>query len=136
MTLPASPNALAVSNVNDETGRGTTTQTGIDWIRDNTKGGPTDFDSLHGLSYYTNNNIGNCNNDNCGAPVGGGNIQCVNCSLSTINCSNCDTQSYLQGGNCYTDPAPTYNCDQVADQAYNCNCACNCACFVCACACW
>jgi len=136
MTLPASPDALATSNVNDETGRGTTTQTGIDWIRDNTINNPTDYDSLHGLRYYKNNNNGACNNGNCDAPTSSGNIQCQNCTLSAVNCANCDSQSYLQGGNCQNDPAPTYNCDQNADQSYNCNCACACNCFVCACACW
>jgi hypothetical protein len=136
MTLPAS-GALATSNVNDETGRGTTTQTGIDWIRDNTKGNPTDYDSLHGLRYYTNNNAGNCNTDPVPTEAtSSGNIQCQNCSLSAVNCVNCDSQNYLQGGNCYSDPAPTYNCTENSDQTYNCNCACACNCFVCACACW
>jgi hypothetical protein len=132
MTTPAS-GAIATSDVNNETGRGTTTQTGIDWIRDNTKGSPTDYNSLHGLNYYQRNQDGNCNNGNCDAPQSSGNIQCQNCTLSTINCANCDGQNYLQSGsNCNC----TYNCNQNADQSYNCNCACACNCFVCACACW
>ena len=134
MTLPASPNALGIRDVNIETSRGTTTQTGIDWIKSNTKGNPTDLNSLHGLSYFQSSMDGNCNNGNCSPSYSSGNIQCQNCSqCATINCSNCDGQSYLQsGGNCNC----TYNCTQSADQSYNCNCACNCNCFVCDCACW
>lgn len=133
MTTPAS-GAIATSNINDETGRGTTTQTGIDWISANTKGNPTDYNSYHNKAWFQSNKDGNCGNGNCGATPGGGNIQCTNCSVCTaLNCTNCDGQSYLQDNcNC----ACTYNCDVIADQAYNCNCACNCNCFVCACACW
>lgn len=133
MTLPVSPNALAVSDVNSETSRGTGTQTGIDWIKDNTKNNPTDFDSLHGLNYYQRNQDGNCNNGNCETSSNSGNKQCENCTLSTINCSNCDAQNYLQAG---TNCACTYNCDQNANQTFNCNCDCQCNCLVCACACW
>ena len=133
MTLPAS-GALATSDVNNETSRGTTTQTGIDWIRDNTKGNPTDYNSLHGLNYYQRNADGNCNNGNCEPTISSGNIQCRNCGqCNAINCANCDSQAYLQTG---TNCAPVYNCTQNEDQSYNCNCACACACFVCACACW
>jgi len=133
MTLPAS-GALATSDVNNETSRGTTTQTGIDWIRDNTKGNPTDYNSLHGLNYYQRNMDGNCNNGNCTPSLSEGNIQCQNCNqCNSINCNNCDGQAYLQTG---TNCACSFNCDQWADQTYNCNCACACACFVCACACW
>lgn len=133
MTLPAS-GALATSNVNDETGRGTTTQTGIDWITGNTKGNPTDYNSLHGLKYFQRNIDGACNNGNCPTDCNCGNIGGTNCLACTnINCTNCDGKAYLQGDcNC----ACTYNCDITAGTSYNCNCACNCNCFVCACACW
>ena len=139
MTTPAS-GAIATSDVNNETGRGTTTQTGIDWIKDNTKGNPTDYNSLHGLNYYQSNADGNCNNGNCTesltgiAPGTGGTAQCNNCSnCNAINCANCDSQNYLQGG---TNCACTYNCTQNQDQWVNCACQCQCNCFVCDCACW
>jgi len=133
MTLPSS-GQLAVSDVNNETGRGTTTQTGIDWIVANDKDGASDFNSLHGRTYYASTNNGACNNGNCSPQISSGNIQCRNCGqCNTINCTNCDTQPYLQpGNNCNC----TYNCTQNTDQSYNCNCACNCNCFVCDCACW
>jgi hypothetical protein len=77
---------------------------------------------------------GACNDGNCDAPAGAGDLQCRNCSLDALaNCVNCDTQNWLQSDcNC----ACTYNCTQNANQAYNCNCDCNCDCLVCACACW
>ena len=160
MALPSS-GQIGISDVRTETGR--TTATGIDWIKANTKPTASDFDSLHGRSYYQSNKDGNCNTSP--VPTGAtstGNIQCQNCTLSTVNCANCDAQSWLQAG---TNCACTYNCTTNSDQTYNCNCdcacdcacdctpadcvpadcvpadcncacACACDCFVCACACW
>jgi len=133
MTLPSS-GPIAISDVNNETGRGASTQTGVDWIIGVEKDGASDFNDWHGRSYYASNMNGNCNNGNCTPQLSSGNIQCQNCNqCDSINCNNCDSQPYLQpGSNCNC----TYNCTQTADQTYNCNCACNCNCFVCDCACW
>jgi len=134
MTLPSS-GPIAINDVNIETGRGSGATTGIDWIRDHTKDSVTDLNSLYGRSWYQRNQDGNCDNGNCGSGSSSGNIQCQNCSLSNVNCANCDAQAWLQPGvNC----ACTYNCTQNTDQTYACNCACACACacFICACACW
>lgn len=132
MTLPSS-GPLTINDVNIETGRGSGTQTGIDWIRDNTKDNATNLNQLYNRAYYQRNNDGNCNNGNCTNNCNCGNIQCNNCLISgTVNCTNCDTQSWLQSDcNC----ACTYNCT-TSETSYNCNCDCACACFVCACACW
>ena len=132
MTLPTS-GPIGIGDVNVETSRGATTQTGLDWIRTATKDDVTQFNPLYGRTYYQRNMDGNCNNGNCTSAASSGNIQCTNCTLSAINCANCDGQSYLQNNcNC----ACTYNCTQNTNQTYNCNCACACACSVCACACF
>ena len=97
-----------------------------------------------GLTYYQKNNAGNCNNSNngaalvCNAQATG---QCstaanlksgstpVNCSATNncralANCVNCDTQKWLQTGNCRLGAAPVYNC--TADQnCFNINCNCS-----------
>ena len=132
MTLPSS-GPLTIQDVNTEAGRGTNTQTGLDWIKDNTKDNATSLGQLYDRAYYQRNNDGNCDNGNCTSNCNCGNIQCNNCLIAaTVNCTNCDAQSWLQGNcNC----ACTYNCT-TSETSYNCNCACACACFVCACACW
>jgi len=132
MTLPSS-GPLTINDVNIETGRGSGTATGLDWIRDNTKDNATALGQLYDRAYYQRNVDGNCNNGNCTSNCNCGNIQCNNCLIAaTVNCTNCDAQSWLQGNcNC----ACTYNCT-TSETSYNCNCACACACFVCACACW
>jgi hypothetical protein len=133
MTLPSS-GPLTINDVNVETGRGSGTTTGIDWIRDNSKDNATGINQLYSRAWYQRNVDGNCNNDNCASGSNSGNIQCQNCTLDPLgNCVNCDTRSWLQSDcNC----ACTYNCTQNTNQTYNCNCDCACACFVCACACW
>ena len=125
MALPAS-GQIDLSQVSIEVGQASTYSASLDWVRTITKDAVTNMDSLHGRSFYQSSMDGNCNNGNCASSVGGGNINCVNCSLTTVNCANCDAQSWLQAG---TNCACTYNCDQHTDQAYNCNCNCNCACF-------
>lgn len=84
---------------------------------------------FYGLTYFQNNNNGNCNNGNCTSNCNCGNIQCNNCVISgTVNCANCDSQKWLQSNcNC----ACTYNCT-TSQTSYNCNCACNCSKIVCA----
>jgi len=132
MTLPSS-GPLTINDVNIETGRGSGTATGIDWIRDNTKDNATNLNQLYSRAYYQRNVDGNCDNGNCTSNCNCGNIPGSNCLISgTVNCTNCDTQSWLQSDcNC----ACTYNCT-TSETSYNCNCDCACACFVCACACW
>jgi len=132
MTLPSS-GPLTINDVNIESGRGSGTATGLDWIKDNTKDNATSLGQLYDRAYYQRNNDGNCNNGNCTTSSNSGNIQCENCTITAINCANCDGQNYLQAG---TNCACTYNCTQNTDQTYNCNCNCACACLVCACACW
>ena len=134
MTLPSS-GPITINDVNIETGRGSGTSTGIDWIKDNTKDNATSLTQLYSRAYYQRNVDGACNDGNCSAPGSTGpDLQCTNCTLSGLaNCVNCDTQPWLQGDcNC----ACTYNCTQNANVTYNCNCDCNCDCFICACACW
>lgn len=132
MTLPSS-GPITINDVNIETGRGSGTATGIDWIYYNTKDNATSLSQLYGRAYYQRNVDGNCNNGNCTGNCNCGNIQCNNCQISgAINCTNCDGQPWLQSDcNC----ACTYNCT-TSETTYNCNCDCNCACLVCACACW
>jgi hypothetical protein len=113
-------------------------QQGLSWLRTYAKpiGSVSDLGSVQGYYWFQNTNQGNCNTNPVPAAVAGtdgGNIQCQNCSISAVNCANCDNQSYLQSAcNC----ACTYNCTTNTDQVYNCNCNCNCNCLACACACW
>jgi len=99
----------------------------------------TNLGATRGFYYFMNTNQGNCDtNPVPAAATNSGNIQCQNCSLSAVNCANCDNNgqgncSYLQAAcNC----ACTYNCTTNTDQTYNCDCNCNCNCLVCQCACW
>ena len=111
-------------------------QQGLSWLKSNAKpiGSVTDLGSVQGYYWFQNNNQGNCNTSPVpAAALSTGNVQCQNCSLSTVNCANCDSRSYLQSAcNC----ACTYNCTTNTDQSYNCDCNCNCNCLVCQCACW
>ena len=129
MTLPVSGD-ITYDQVNVEVGNASATSLGMDWIRGVAKttiGGPTgvisDMNSLRGLTYYTNDTMGNCDNGNCATGSGNcGNINCTNCYNSTLgNCRNCDTQNYLQP---YANCNPTYNCNSN-QVSYNCNCDCS-----------
>ena len=84
MTTPNYGNPIATSDVNSETGRGTTAQTGIDWISANTKGNPTDYNSYHNKAWFQSNKDGNCNNGNCSTGSSSGNIQCQNSVVLTL----------------------------------------------------
>ena len=129
MTLPVSPNPIAYSNVNTETGQASNYSSSMSWIKSKAKTGfiNNDLGAYRGLAFYAKNNAGNCNNANCtqGTLANCGNIQCVNCYNTTINCVNCDgATSYLQSNcNC----ACTYNCTSNT-VSYNCDCACACDC--------
>lgn len=97
-----------------------------------------------GLTHYQKNNAGNCNNSNNGATLncnasntgqcstaansktGSTPVNCLaeaNCTALT-NCANCDTQKWLQAGNCQVATTPVYNC--LANQnCFNINCNCS-----------
>ena len=129
MTLPTS-GTIAISNFNTEAGLTSTASITLDWIRTNTKTGQqsNSFNGYYSKAWYQRNQDGNCNNANCSSAANCvGDLQCVNCTLATINCSNCDARSWFQNNcNC----ACTYNCSQTTNVKYNCNCdcACDCAC--------
>ena len=95
------------------------------YIKPGQKGGLPDLIDFYGKNYYQQLQAGNCNNgNNAGANCNCGNVQCnatQNCVA--INCANCDSQAWLQSGNC-AGARPTYNC--TANQncfSYNCNCS-------------
>ena len=125
MTLPVDPNPISISQINTEIGRSPAFSTSLSFLQSITKGNPSDFNSLRGLTYYQKTNAGNCNNGNCTFNCNCGNIQCTNCVYGgTVNCVNCDGQAFLQTNcNC----ACTYNC-QTALVSYNCDCVCVCDC--------
>ena len=124
---------LSASDIQAEIGTTGTANARFSFLRDNGLPSFTNIGGAYDKAWYQSNNQGNCNVESAAAAASTGNIQCQNCTLSTVNCANCQTQNYLQANcNC----ACTYNCTATADQSYNCNCNCNCNCFVCACACW
>ena len=131
MTLPSGQ--ISIANINTEIGRSASYSEDLNFlnglIRSDQRPASPNFNSFKDKAYYQRNQDGNCNNTNCASGASSGNKQCVNCSLTAINCANCDTQNWLQANcNC----ACTYNCDQHTDQGFNCNCDCS---LVCACAC-
>ena len=131
MTLPSS-GPIDVGSIEQLVSGSSGYQSSLSWLKSNTKDGITDLGSTHGRNWYKSTTGGNCNTNP--VPTGAtssGNIQCTNCSLSTVNCVNCDSRAWLQADcNC----ACTYNCTTNQDQSYDCNCNCNC--FICDCACW
>lgn len=136
MTLSAS-GPISISEINTEVGLASNYSSDLNFLNGKIKSAQRpaqpNMDAFHSKAFYQRNNDGNCNNGNCSTASSSGNKQCQNCSISAINCTNCDTQSWLQTDcNC----ACTYNCTQSANQTYNCDCDCNCDCLVCACACW
>lgn len=123
MTLSAAGQPVSISSLNVEVGVTATTQRGLDWLINNSKGfTDKDFNTMHNKAYFTNNNQGNCNN--CASTGGDG----AGGSYTACNCNNCDSGPKLQA-NC--------NCGSLCNCVYNCancNCACVCAdCNCCAC---
>jgi len=86
--------------------------------------------AFYGLKYYQSTNNGNCANGNCPNNCNCGNIGGDNCFINGgVNCTNCDTQTWLQSGsNCNC----TYNCTYTNSASHNCNCACDCSKIICA----
>jgi hypothetical protein len=132
MTIKGS-GPIAVSDVEREINGSSGYQGALSFLRDNGSPSFTNLGGSYNKAWYQSNNQGNCNKAHADAATSTGNIQCQNCTLSTVDCANCQTRSYLQNNcNC----ACTYNCNESKDQSYNCDCNCNCNCLVCACACW
>jgi len=128
MTLPASGNPISFLQIIGEVGlTGSNTLSFLNtYIKPGIRPGNPNFDSFHGLKYYLQNNAGNCinsNNNNCNCNCG--NIQCYftdNCT--NVNCWNCDSQFWLQTGDCNVYPTPVYNCTSNGQCfSYNCNCS-------------
>ena len=122
MTTPYWGNTISIQDVNNEIGNGSN-QLGMDWVRDNTKDGVTDLNSIHDRAWYQRNVDGNCDNGNCTSNCNCGNICCTDCYIAgPVDCANCDGRAWLQGNcNC----ACTYNC-YTGNVSYNCNCNCRC----------
>lgn len=125
MTLQTS-GQIAVSDVNQEIGQAANYSADLNFlnglIKSNIRPTSPNMGSFYGLTYFKNNNQGNCNNGNNGAY---GNCNCGQCNCNTanctaINCANCDAQNWLQANcNC----ACTYNCDTVNCFTHDCNCS-------------
>ena len=126
MTLQTT-GTLAVSDINTEIGLSSTYSDDLAFLNNKIVAAqrPTtaNFGAFYGLTYFKNSTQGNCNNAN----AAGVNCDCgnVNCSATAncvgVNCTNCDTQQWLQTNcNC----ACTYNCTNNQNCfSYNCNCS-------------
>ena len=129
MTTPNNT-TIGVSDVNNELGRGTSSQADFAWlngyIKDTQRPATPNLAGFWDKAYYQRTMDGNCTNNgancdyNCNCNCG--NIQCNNCSnCDTVNCVNCDSQAWLQS-NCNCNC--TYNCNSNKNcWSYNCNCS-------------
>lgn len=147
MTLPSS-GPISVSEINQEIGQAPTFSSNLNFLNNlilpSIRPGTPNMAGFYGLSYFLKNTAGNCNGtgtNNCCANCASGNCPivspancnchcgdssqnchvCYNCGA--INCANCDTQQWLQTGNCNQQPAPTYNCQSYQCYAQACNCS-------------
>ena len=149
---------ISISDVTTELGLGARYSASLSFLNGYMKSPPStpNLAAMEGLTYYQQNNVGNCAvtncpnsncpstnctncNCNCGnrqctqcLPSGSLNSECSNCS--NVDCLNCDSQAYLQTNcNCASG---LYNCNCVGagEVGYNCGAAatatynCNCAC--------
>ena len=143
MATPDTNSAIGVSNVNTELGRTTNPATDLNFLNgflnpaagsSPVKPAQPNMNSFRGgLKYYQKNNGGNCNDANAGTcncnagnpPLFRSRIQCnATNNCTAINCGNCDTQKWLQAGDCQLATALVFNC--VSNQncfTYNCNCS-------------
>jgi hypothetical protein len=147
MTLPSS-GQIYVSQINQEIGRATGFSSNLNFLNGlilpSIRPGTPNMAGFYGLSYFQKNTAGNCNgtginnccencatgncpivdpsNCNCGCGDQSQNCHvCANCGA--INCANCDSQSWLQTGNCEQQPPPSYNCQSFQCYAQACNCS-------------
>ena len=127
MTLPVAPNSISVSQINTEIGSATTTSRTLQFlnglIKPAQRPATPNMDSFRGKAYFQMNTQGACNNGNeVNCDCNCGDIECGAYACNPINCTNCDTQPWLQTNcNC----ACTYNCDLVNCFLYQCNCQCS-----------
>ena len=126
MTLQAS-GQISISEVNAEVGLATTYSSDLNFLNNKIvaaerPAGPN-MSAFYSKAYFQNNTQGNCNNaNNAGVNCNCGNINCyATANCTTINCTNCDNQQWLQTNcNC----ACTYNCTNNQNCfSYNCNCS-------------
>ena len=127
MTLPQTPNSIAVSDINVEIERSSTSEADLNWlngyIKPSIRPASPNMQSFYGLAYFNRTVDGNCNNaNNTNCNCNCGNIQCnATANCENINCVNCETTKTLQANcNC----ACTYNCNSNQNCfSYNCNCS-------------
>jgi hypothetical protein len=132
MTIKNSGSSLGFTEINTEIDRGSgAVNTSLSFLNGfilpSSRPGQPNVNGFYGLQYYQKNNAGNCNNgnqSNCNCNCG--NINCTaGANCSAINCANCDTQKWLQTGNCNVGANPVYNCTSNQNCfSYNCNCNC------------
>jgi hypothetical protein len=126
MTLQTT-GTIAVSDINTEIGLSSTYSDDLAFLNNKIVAAqrPTtpNFGAFYGLTHFQNTTQGNCNNDKAaGVNCDCGNINCTaTANCVGINCTNCDTQPWLQTNcNC----ACTYNCTNNQNCfSYNCNCS-------------
>jgi hypothetical protein len=131
MTIKSTGTPLAFTEINTEIGRGAgAVNTSLSFLNGYvipaSRPGQPNVGGFYGLQYYQKNNAGNCNNAsaaNCNCNCGNKNCnKTANCTA--INCANCDTQKWLQTGNCNVGANPIYNCTSNANCfSFNCNCS-------------
>jgi len=131
MTTPSSQ--IAVSDVNAEVGLSSTYSSDLNFLNGKIKPSirplTPNMAAFQSKNYFQNTTEGNCNNGNCTNNCNCGNIGGDNCFINgTVNCANCDDQSYLQPG---TNCACTYNCTYTNSASHACNCTCACSKIIC-----
>jgi len=147
MTLPSS-GPISVSDINTETGQASNYSNDLNFLNNqilpSLRPNTPNMAGFYGLSYFLRNTAGNCDGTginnccencasgncpvvspaNCNCPCGDQSQNCHVCAnCGAINCANCDTQRWLQTGNCEQNPAPTYNCTSYQCYAQACNCS-------------
>lgn len=131
MTTPSGQ--IGVADINTEIGLSSSYSSDLNFLNGKIKPSirPTtpNMASFQSKNYFQNTTEGNCNNGNCTNNCNCGNIGGDNCFINgTVNCTNCDDQSYLQPG---TNCACTYNCTYAATASHACNCTCACSKIIC-----